>query len=170
MLITFSYFLAAIVPSLAGTLAGKKSYPDNFVGWNEVSAATKSLLKNDEILVEDNFMLAAQLQLSFAGTRPIYVLDHPLNKKHGRARQLQDWHVDSRALSALKKQTPVLIVIEETNTKEWLREQWRAKLCTQFNSLKFERLVYGPGKGESFSIFRARIGADPAVSCDSRVL
>ncbi len=169
VVIALGYFLTAIVPSLTEALVGKKSYPDNFVGWNEVSAATKSLLKEDEILVADNFMLAAQLQFSFAGTKKIYVLDHPLNKKHGRARQLQDWHVDSDALKALEKDTPMLIVIEETNTKQWLRDQWRAKLCMKFNSLKFEKLVYGPGKGKSFSIFRARLGANPAVSCDSRI-
>ena len=170
VLIAASYFFMAIVPSFTATLAGKKPYPDNFVGWNEISSATKSLLKEDEILVADNFMLAAQLQFSFAGTRKIYVLDHPLNKKHGRARQLKAWHVDSDALMALKKETPVLIVIEESNTKAWLRDQWRAKLCTQFNSVKFESLVFGPGKGKSFSVFRARIGADPSKSCDSRIL
>ncbi len=170
VLIASSYFLLTIVPGFTGVLAGKKSYPDNFVGWNEISSTTKSLLKEDEILVADNFMLAAQLQFSFAGARQIYVLDHPLNKKHGRERQLETWQVDSDALMALKKQTSVLIVIEESNTKEWLRDQWRAKLCTQFNSLKFERLVYGPGHGKSFSIFRARLGADPRKPCDTRIL
>ena len=169
VLIASSYFLMAIVPSFTSALVGKKSYPDNFVGWNEVSIATKSLLKKDEVLVADNFMLAAQLQFSFAGTEKIYVLEHPLNQKHGRARQLQAWHVDSDALMALKKDTSVLIVIEETNTKQWLRDQWRAKLCTQFNSLKFEKLVYGPGKGKSFSIFRARLGADSNKSCDTKI-
>ncbi len=164
------YFLTILVPGLTGALAGKKYYPDNFVGWNEVSESTKSLLREDEILVADNFMLAAQLQFSFAGTKQIYVLDHPLNKKHGRARQLQAWQVDSGALMSLKEDTPVFIVIEESNTKEWLRDQWRARLCTQFNNLKFESLVYGPGKGKSFSIFRARLGADPAVPCDSQIL
>ena len=169
VMITFGYFLTAIVPSLTTALVGKKSYPDNFVGWNEVSMATKSFLKKDEVLVADNFMLAAQLQFSFAGNEKIYVLDHPLNKKHGRARQLKDWHVDAEALTGLKKNTRVLIVIEETNTKQWLRDQWRAKLCTQFKSLKFEKLIYGPGKGKSFSIFRARLGADSGTTCDTKI-
>lgn len=169
VLITFGYFLIAIVPGLTTALVGKKSYPDNFVGWNEVSMATKLFLKKDEVLVADNFMLAAQLQFYFAGNETIYVLDHPLNKKHGRARQLEDWHVDVDALTSLKKNTRVLIVIEETNTKQWLRDQWRAKLCTQFNSLKFEKLVYGPGKGKSFSIFRARLGADSDKACDTKI-
>ncbi len=167
--IAFSYFLMAAVPNMAGAFAGKKTYPDNFLGWNEISDATKPLLGKDEVLVADNFMLAAQLRFSFAGQREVYVLDHPLNVKHGRARQLKDWQVDYEALQTLKRDTPVLVVIEETNTKEWLRDQWREKLCAQFNSLKFEKLVFGPGKGKSFSIFRARLGADSGKSCDTRI-
>jgi len=167
--IAFSYFLMAAMPGMAGAFAGKKAYPDNFLGWNEISDETKSLIGNDEVLVADNFMLAAQLRVSFAEEREVYVLDHPLNVKHGRARQLKDWHVDYEALQTLKRDTPVFIVIEETNTKEWLRDQWRAKLCGQFNGLKFEKMVFGPGKGKSFSLFRARLGADSGKPCDTRV-
>ena len=166
----FAYLLMATMPNMSGILAGKKAYPDNFVGWNEVSSSAKTLIAKNEILVADNFMLAAQLRFSFEGEKEVYVLDHPLNQKHGRARQLQDWGVDYSALLALKRDSPVLLVIEETATKEWLRDQWRAKLCNQFNSLKFEKIVYGPGKGKSFSIFRARLGANPAASCDTRIL
>ncbi|MGH8050644.1 MAG: hypothetical protein ACREPB_08315, partial [Arenimonas sp.] len=167
--ITFAYFLLAAVPAMSGVLAGRKIYPDNFVGWNEVSKATKALLGKEEILVADNFMLAAQLRFSLAGERDVYVLDHPLNRKHGRARQLQDWNVDGNALMRLEKGTPVVLVIEETATKQWQRDKWRARLCTQFNSLKFESMVYGPGKGKSFSIFRARLGSEPGHSCDTKV-
>lgn len=169
VIITAVYFLLAAMPNMSGVLAGKKAYPDNFVGWNEVSYATKALLGKEEILVADNFMLAAQLRFSYAGEREVYTLDHPLNQKHGRARQLQDWNVDGNALMRLGKGTPVVLVIEETATKEWLRDQWRAKLCDHFNSLTFEKMVYGPGKGKSFSIFRARLGADPTISCDTRI-
>ena len=154
---------------MAGAFVGNKAYPDNFLGWNEISDETKLLLKNDEVLIADNFMLAAQLRFSFAEQRQVYVLDHPLNTKHGRARQLSDWQVDNTALQTLKRDTPVFIVIEETNTKEWLRDQWRAKLCNEFNSLKFEKIVFGPGKGKSFSMFRARLGSDSSKPCDTRI-
>ncbi len=167
--VAFSYLLMAATPSMAGALVGKKAYPDNFLGWNEISDETKSLLKNDEVLIADNFMLAAQLRFSFAEKMDVYVLDHPLNVKHGRARQLKDWKLDYDALQTLKRDTPVFIVIEETSTKEWLRDQWRAKLCDQFNSLKFEKIVFGPGKGKSFSIFRARLGADTNKPCETRI-
>jgi 4-amino-4-deoxy-L-arabinose transferase-like glycosyltransferase len=169
VLLTFSYFLAAATPAMAGALAGKKTYPDNFVGWNEISTSVRSLLAENEILVADNFMLAAELHFALAGKREVYVLEHPLNKKHGRARQLQDWRIDNKALLELEKNTPVLVVIEESTTKEWLRDKARAKLCEQFNDLKFVQLVYGPGRGKSFSIFRAKLGADPGKSCDTRI-
>ncbi len=166
---SFVYLATAIMPGLSTELVGKRIYPDNFVGWNEISTATRSILKKDETLVADNFMLAAELHFAFAGKKEVYVLEHPLNKKHGRARQLQDWSVDSHALSRLKKDSPVLIVVEETATKEWLRDQWRANLCSQFNDLKFVKVVYAPGKRESFSIFRAKLGADLLNPCDTRI-
>ncbi|MEO6172640.1 MAG: glycosyltransferase family 39 protein [Arenimonas sp.] len=169
VIVGLTYLLTAILPGMAGALAGKKSYPDNFVGWNEISIATNSLLKENEIVVADNFMLAAELQFSLPREKMIYVLDHPLNYKHGRAKQLHDWELDSEALSRLNKNSPGLIVIEETSTKQWLRDQWRTKLCTQFNGLKFEKTIYGPGKGKSFSIFRGRLGADPKQLCDTRI-
>ncbi len=166
---SFVYLIAAAMPGLSTELAGKRIYPDNFVGWNEVSAATRSVIKEDEILVADNFMLAAELHFAFAAKRDVYVLDHPLNTKHGRARQLRDWSVDHVALSHLEKNLTALIVIEETATKEWLRDQWRTKLCGQFNQLKFVKVVYAPGKRESFSIFRARLGTDSSKVCDTRI-
>ena len=166
---SFVYLALAIFPGKSTELSGKKIYPDNFVGWNEISAATRSVIKEDEILVADNFMLAAELHFSFAAKRDVYVLDHPLNTKHGRARQLSDWSVDHVALSRLKKNLPVLIVVEETATKEWLRDQWRRKLCSQFNELKFVKVVYAPGKRESYSVFRARTGADSGTACDTQV-
>lgn len=170
VLVTASYFFMASMPTVPDFFVGKKYYPDNFVGWNEVSSVSKKMIGKDEILVADNFMLAAQLRFSYAGKREVYALDHPLNQKHGRARQLQNWNIDGKALMTLQKDSPVLLIIEETATKEWLRDQWRAKLCNQFHSLKFEKVVYGPGKGKSFSIFRAKLGADPALACDPRIL
>ena len=167
---SFVYLTTAVFPGKATELSGKKIYPDNFVGWNEISAATGSAIKEDEILVADNFMLAAELHFAFAAQKDVYVLDHPLNTKHGRARQLRDWSVDHVALSQLKRNLPVLIVVEETATKEWLRDQWRTKLCGQFNELKFVRVVNAPGKRESFSIFRAQTGADSSKSCDTRIV
>jgi len=40
----------------------------------------------------------------------------------------------------------------------------------QFKELKFERVVYGPGKAESFSIFHARVGADAGKSCETKII
>lgn len=167
---SFVYLMTAVLPGESTELSGKRFYPANFVGWKEISAATRAAIKEDEILVADNFMLAAQLRFAFAGERDVYVLDHPLNTKHGRARQLRDWSADHIALSRLGKNVPVLIVVEETATKEWLRDQWRTRFCSQFNGLKFIKVVYAPGKRESFSLFRARVGADAGVACDTRIV
>lgn len=166
--IAFAYLMMAAMPQTAGVLAGNKAYPDNFLAWNAIAEASKALHRENEILVADNFMLAAQLRFAYAGEQEPYVLNHLLNEKHGRARQLQDWQRDEAALLAREKNTPVLIIIEETATKEWLRDGHRAELCKKFNSPRFEKVVYGPGNqkahGKYFSIFRARLGAS-SVAC-----
>jgi 4-amino-4-deoxy-L-arabinose transferase-like glycosyltransferase len=167
VLLACAYLLMAATPAWAGRLAGSKWYPDNFLGWDEIAINTKQQLRPKDIVIADNFMLAAQLQFYFQSTVPIKVLDHPLNHKHGRARQLQDWQVDDRSLRQLAFDSDVIIVIEETNTKPWLRDAHRKTLCEQFHQLQWLRTVYGPGKGKYFSIFRAKFGAQPGEECHS---
>jgi hypothetical protein len=156
--IATSYLFVIATPELAGRLAGSKQYPDNFLGWEAIAQAVKQELKPNETLIADNFMLAAQLRFSYQGRVTIKVLEHPLNQKHGRARQLSDWQVDAKSIDRLPANTPVLIAIEETSTKEWLRDAKREKLCLQFHQLRRVKTVYGPGKGKYFSIFRAYSG------------
>jgi uncharacterized membrane protein YwzB len=158
VLVATSYLFVITMPGLSGRLAGSKQYPDNFLGWEAISNVVKQELKPDEILIADNFMLAAQLRFSYQGRVAIKVLEHPLNQKHGRAHQLSDWQVDAESIDRLPANTPVLIAIEETSTKEWLRDTKREKLCSQFHQLRWVKTVYGPGKGKYFSIFRANVG------------
>jgi 4-amino-4-deoxy-L-arabinose transferase-like glycosyltransferase len=156
--IAASYLFVITTPTLAGHLAGSKQYPDNFLGWEAIAEAVKQELKPDEVVIADNFMLAAQLRFSYQGRVRIKVLEHPLNQKHGRARQLSDWNVDTTSIDRLPVNTPVLIVIEETSIKEWLRDAKRQKLCWQFHQLRWVTTVYGPGKGKYFSILRGKSG------------
>lgn len=87
-------FLAAIsVPALRSEWAAGNGYPENFAGWSQVANHTREALQrmpSDTRLIADNFMLAAQLGFALDG-KPVAVLDHPLNHKHGRAAQLALW-------------------------------------------------------------------------------
>jgi hypothetical protein len=87
-------YLAAIsVPAVRAHLASGSAYPENFAGWSEVTTRTRDALRSmprDTRLIADNFMLAAQLGFALDG-KPVAVLDHPRNHKHGRAAQLALW-------------------------------------------------------------------------------
>lgn len=86
LLVLLGYAGVAASPALRERLSQSRWYPDNFAGWNEIAAATRDL----DDLAADNFMLGAQLAFA-RGDAGLPILDHPLNRKHGRAVQLALW-------------------------------------------------------------------------------
>jgi len=118
--------------------------------------------------VADNFMLAAELDFAFDGTRAVFTLDHPLNAKHGRAPQLAEWRRDEAALRALGG-APLLLVAEPTTRRERERAAWLASLCQRVDNLvdvgKLE--LYAGRKRYLFFAANARsAGADAARAGD----
>ncbi len=98
------WYGAVGTPSLRSAMAGSKHYPANFAGWDEVAAASQRLRDTAPTgtrLLADNFKIGAQLGFAL-NDADIAVLDHPLNHRHGRARQLQLWGLErqSGAVSA----------------------------------------------------------------------
>jgi 4-amino-4-deoxy-L-arabinose transferase-like glycosyltransferase len=133
------YGLLAVttLPNGMTTLARWGFYPLTFAGWDAATQATRARLASmprETLLVADNFMLAAELEFGFGGTRPVYVLDHPLNAKHGRALQLALWHRDEAALASLSRR-PMLVVAEETMLDPQRREPWSRHLCALWPGL-----------------------------------
>ena len=168
----FAYFVAAATPGGAIGLARVKAFPEHWVGWNEVSAQTREILAQPRFaaatLVADNFMLAAELDFAFDGTRAVFTLDHPLNAKHGRAPQLAEWRRDEAALRALGG-APLLLVAEPTTRRERERAAWLASLCQRVDNLvdvgKLE--LYAGRKRYLFFAANARsAGADAARAGD----
>lgn len=82
-------------PQMRAHFADSGWYPDNFAGWREIAEATGDL----DDLAADNFMLGAQLAFA-RGDAALPILDHPLNRKHGRAVQLAAWGQGSAATTA----------------------------------------------------------------------
>lgn len=136
--LAFAYLGMIAVPGAASVLAHAKAFPQQFVGWNEAAAQTRVLLAQprlrDAILVADNFMLAAELDFALAASRPLYVLDHRLNTKHGRAPQLAIWQRDEAALRALGRRA-VLLVVGPDAARERERAAWLQTLCTRVDDL-----------------------------------
>jgi 4-amino-4-deoxy-L-arabinose transferase-like glycosyltransferase len=132
----FGYLTLAALPGGAALLAGIKAFPEHLVGWHEAAAKTRELLatRDATVLVADNFMLAAELDFALNASQPIYVLDHPINAKHGRAAQLALWQRDENALRApgLRK---VLLVAEPSARRERERAAWMRSLCARIAGL-----------------------------------
>lgn len=170
-----AYLAGAVVPAGTAALARHKAYPEHFVGWQEIAAATRQVLVEprhaDAILVADNFMLAAELDFALDGARPVYSLDHPLNAKHGRAAQLAIWQRDETALHAFAGK-PVVLVIAETATRERDRRAWLASVCSRIADLESLDRVDLYGGRKRFALYAGRVPRDaqPADADESCVV
>ncbi len=158
-IIISAWLIAAASPALTARLAGSKLAVDNLVGWNEISKAVKQQQRRGEIFIADNFMLAAQLALALDRPHDLYSLNHPLNSKHGRAKQLADWHYDEAALQKLTFGRSVLIIVERQTSKPSKWPAWRDRLCTLFHDIRLETEVAAPGQPYRFLLYRGKYGA-----------
>ncbi|SFS12527.1 4-amino-4-deoxy-L-arabinose transferase [Dyella sp. OK004] len=126
----FAYLSLAASESGAQVLASMKAFPARFVGWRESGVAAGELLReHPAVLVADNFMLAAEIDFQLDGAAPIYVLDSPLNAKHGRAPQLAIWHRDEASLREAHTGAPMLLAVDETSLRVRERSDWLGTLC-----------------------------------------
>ncbi len=79
-------YTAWVAANPAARVPSNAVFPDNWVSWPQVAQEVARRVGPNELLIADNFRLGAQL--SFELQRRVYMLDHPLNARHGRARQL----------------------------------------------------------------------------------
>ena len=171
----YGYLALAAVPGGALPLARIKAFPEHFTGWREAAAQTHDLLQRPQqagaTLVADNFMLAAELDFAFDGARAVYVLDHPLNAKHGRAAQLALWQRDEQALQRLQGQR-VLLVAEPSARRERERAAWLHSLCTRIALLQPVAALDLYDSRKRYRWFGGSIAANavPAADCAAAVL
>ena len=121
-----------------------------FLGWEVAAQVTDERLTEmlaDTVFVADNFLLAAQLDFALKGTRPVYVLDHPRNIKHGRQPQLAIWQRDQASLRTLAP-ARMLLVVEENALYGADTLPFYRRLCRDFDAAHYrdERALYGIGK------------------------
>ena len=136
LLLMAAYMALLAQPAMRARLAATPAYADNFSGWEEIAGQVRATLAGMPAgtrLVADNFMLGAQLSLAL-DRGDIGVLDHPLNRKHGRAVQLADWGLLS-AGRADWGDAPVLLVVEDTSRRLQHRLQGYDELCRQAGGL-----------------------------------
>jgi 4-amino-4-deoxy-L-arabinose transferase-like glycosyltransferase len=129
-------------PALRARLADSAAYPDNFAGWHEIAtvvAQARRALPEGTRVVADNFMLGAQLGFAIDDAG-LPVLDHPLNHKHGRAVQLQQWGLEHRSRAGLGP-TPWLLVVEDTARPLKARLAGYHELCERLGALPAPRVL-----------------------------
>jgi hypothetical protein len=162
LLVMVAYLALLTQPAMRAHFAAGPAYADNFSGWHEIAAEVRKELAGlpeDSRLVADNFMLGAQLSLAL-DRGDIVVLDHPLNRKHGRAVQLADWGL----LSAGRRDWgvgPVLLVVEDTARPLKSRLEGYRALCASAQGLPPPRVINVDHGRKRFLLFRI-VAASPA--------
>ncbi len=128
------FLVAAASPRGRHALAGSTLYPADFAGWQELAQHVRQRYPSPaQTLVASDFELAGQLAFAL-GRRDILVLDHPLNRKHGRATQIAAWGLrfDRTRLSGL---LPLILVVDDTATPLKDRLSHYRRLCATFGGL-----------------------------------
>jgi 4-amino-4-deoxy-L-arabinose transferase-like glycosyltransferase len=137
--VVLAALLAFSTPAWRARLAETSVYPDNFAGWTEVAAAVRDAAPAGSRVVADNFMLGAQLGFA-RGEASLEVLDHPLNHKHGRAAQLEQWGLQRRGRADLGA-GPLLLVVEDTARPLKQRLAGYHDLCDRLGPLPPPRVL-----------------------------
>jgi 4-amino-4-deoxy-L-arabinose transferase-like glycosyltransferase len=145
------YYLVVSTPGLRAQFAAEKFYPANFAGWGVLAQAVReerAKLPAGTGLLADNFKVGAELGFALDDPR-IPVLDHPLNRKHGRAPQLRLWELESDG----RRSGPVLLVVaaSEVAYKDLLKHYH--SLCVRVGPLPAPRVVSVDHGRQRFLLF-----------------
>ncbi len=159
------YYVAVSTQQVRERAAASKWYPSNFAGWDELAAAVREELDRmpaDTVLVADNFKIGAELGFALGDPR-IRVLDHPLNRHHGRAPQLALWGLQLDGRGDLGGR-PALVVVGASDVKfSALLDRYQI-LCSRFGSLPVTRVVNADRGAQRFVLSRIAPAA-PVAPC-----
>jgi 4-amino-4-deoxy-L-arabinose transferase-like glycosyltransferase len=143
------------------------------LGWPQALQQSRRLtatLPQDSIVIADNFLLGAQLDFAQAGARPVYVLDHPRNVRHGRQAQLAIWQRDENHLF-LQPWSRGLLVVEVAARAPGERLGAWQSLCQRFGSVRWLHEERIADTGSSFLYAEVRPQrAGEAVGCEAPII
>jgi 4-amino-4-deoxy-L-arabinose transferase-like glycosyltransferase len=131
-----------------------------FAGWSAMADAVRAELRPTRVVVADTYIAGAELSFELGGAAEIYVLDHPVNHKHGRALQYRLWGLDEPALASRAGQE-VLLVLDEDTTRRSDRTAWDAHVRALFSGL--DGLHALEADGRSFELGPATLAAAPTA-------
>lgn len=148
------YFLLAAAPAGRQWAASHDQYPANFAGWNVLDTVVRARLAQlpagTRILAGD-FKIGAELGFA-RGDANILVLDHPLNRKHGRAPQLALWGLqfDGRMPEG---GAPLLLVASPSHAGFPDAQAALVDLCRQLGPLPPPQVLDVDGGGKRFVLY-----------------
>ncbi len=171
VLALLAYYVAVSIPSVREQAAGSKLYASNFAGWEplaeKVEAELAQMPPNTKILA-DNFKIGSEL--GFALSNPnIEVLDHDLNRRHGRAPQLAIWNLLTTHSKATEEQ-PYLLVIGATDVQlKHLVDRYHA-VCKMVGPLPAPTVVNIDHGAQRFLLFRLTKAPVAGAACTTPVM
>lgn len=161
LLAAMGYYAMVSIPGVRAQTAALKWYPSNFAGWDALAVAVReqrAAMPPGTRVVADNFKIGAELGFALGDPR-IAVLDHPLNRAHGRAPQLRLWGLET-AGRADWGEAPVLLVVGATEVEYKHLLQRYHSLCTRFGPLPPPRVVNVDHGRTRYLLFALPGGAD----------
>jgi 4-amino-4-deoxy-L-arabinose transferase-like glycosyltransferase len=173
LIAALGYYTLVSVPEVRARAATMKWYPSNFAGWDALAAAVRDAragMPPNTRIVADNFKIGAELGFAL-GDADIAVLDHPLNRAHGRAPQLRLWGLETAGREDWGN-APVLLVVGATDVEYrrlLQRYQW---LCERIGPLPAPRVVninHGRTRYLLFAL-ASRAGNGEAGACTTPAL
>jgi hypothetical protein len=134
LVLALAFLVVAAVPDLRERFAAARFYPADFAGWPDITGHVRDLqLSPGTRIVADNFELAAQLAFALARD-DIAVLDNVLNRKHGRAAQLDLWGLRFDRLGRAGHE-PLWLIVDDSATPMKRRLAAYHSLCRVFGAL-----------------------------------
>ncbi len=160
------YYAFVSVPDLRARTAAMKWYPSNFAGWDVLADGVREVrdgMPEGTRVVADNFKVGAELGFALDDAA-IEVLEHPVNRQHGRAPQLRLWNLE--ATGATDPGGPVLLVIAASEVEyKHLLLRYHA-LCRRFGPLPPPRVLNVDHGRTRFLLFAIEGGPrDPGAAC-----
>jgi 4-amino-4-deoxy-L-arabinose transferase-like glycosyltransferase len=165
LLVVMGYYVAVSIPDVRARTAAEKWYPANFAGWDEAADAVRDELRAmppGTRVVADNFKLGAELGFALDDPR-IVVLDHPLNRKHGRAPQLHLWGLDADP-RAVRASGPVLLAVGVSEVEFKNLHHRYLELCERIGPLPAPRILNVDHGRQRLALFRLDTAAQGACT------
>lgn len=168
--LALGYCLMAALPQGRAWAAAHGLYPANFSDWQALAQQVQRRLQTappGTRLLAADFKLGAELGFAL-GDPDIPVLDHPLNRKHGRQAQLALWGLLLESPHALPR--PWLLVASPAHAGFAGEGEYRAWLCAQLGGLPAAQVLSVDGGGKRFWLLLAPADGAPLPACAAAVM